>query len=411
MTAAFAPSTGALALRGLIATILGTLVFGLLIARGAGALDSGIHVATVLPAAAGKISENAPVFYSGIRVGEVRTVTGATGDDARTGTVGQTGEPGSAVEMLLDPEQARRIPSDAAVRAVPRTLFGDIRIELVPPEQISRLGLAEDATLAPDTSPEAVQLYDVFTRATALIESIRPEYLQTTLTTLAQTLDGRGETLGRIIERADSAGRDLLPAAQTAADHGAQIVALAEDAASASPEVVEILDQATRLSEIISDRPGSLRVLLDAGLGAAESAVDTLGRTNPNAILVVGDAAVTTGDIATDPHGIVRTLEALEPMGTNGAQVFASGRFTITAVPSFQRPMPYGPQDCPVYAGVPSAHCGPARPEQPRPPLPAEEQPALEQFQAASGQPGTGTSTPGTTMLAPLLRGTVVTPR
>lgn len=406
MTAAIAPSTGALALRGLIATIVGTLVFGLLIARGAGALDSGVHAAAVLPAAAGKIPENAPVFYSGIRVGDVRTVTGAT-----TAAGGAAGEPGSAVEMLLDTEQARRIPSDAAVRAVPRTLFGDIRIELIPPPQISRLGIAEDATLAPDTSPEAVQLYDVFTRATELIESTRPEYLQTTLTTLAQTLDGRGETIGRIIERTDTAGRELLPAAQTAADHGEQIAALAEDAAAASPDVVEILDEATRLSEIVSDRPGSLRLLLDAGLGAANSGADTLGRTNPNAILFVGDVAATTGDIATDPHGIVRTLEALEPMGTSGAQVFASGRFNITAVPSFQEPMPYGPEDCPVYDGVPSASCGPARPERPRPPVPAEEQPALEQFQAAAGRPGTGTSTPETTMLAPLLRGTVVTPR
>src|SRR5699024_2451290 len=189
-------------------------------------------------------------------------------------------------------------------------------------------------------------------RANDLLVSIRPERLQVALTAMARALDGRGEMLGRVIEDADRAGEHLSPALENAASASGDIAYLAEDLASAGPEIVGTLEEATRLSQVVLDRPGSLSRLLDAGLAATRSGALAADRTVPGAITLAHDTGEVFDRTATDPHGVIRTLYALRPMGEAGTAAFSTGRFAITAVPSFADPMPYGPEDCPRYPGL-----------------------------------------------------------
>lgn len=415
-----------LAVRGLVAVVVAVVVAVFLVARGAGVLDSGATVSAVLPAAAGRIPVHAPVHHLGVKVGDVRSsVGGVPGDDD---------EPGTEIEVLIGDDHAHSIPSDVVVRAVPRTLFGDVRLDLVAPAgrdgQASRQGavttLSDGDRLLADRSDEAVLLYDVFTRASDLLVSIEPERLQVTLTALARALDGRGEILGRVIEDADRAGEQLSPALENVADASAGIAYLAEDLASASPEIVQTLEEATRLSQIVLDRPGALGRLLDAGLGATTSGALMADRTVSGAITLVHDTGVVFDHTARNPHGVLRTLRSLRPMGEAGAAAFSTGRFAITAVPSFADPMPYGPEDCPRYPGLPGSTCGPAAAEDPDPGLTvdaASERDVLRELQAAAASepgspvpppaadPAAGPDTAAWTMLGPLVRGTEVTIR
>ena len=406
-----------LAVRGLVATVVAVVVAVFLVARGAGLLDRGATVTALLPSDAGRIPVNAPVYHLGVKVGDVReSVGGVPGDD---------GEPGTEVAMLVADEHADRIPADAVVRAVPRTLFGDVRLDLVSPAGRSRSTAATlgdgDRPLA-DRSDEAVLLYDVFTRASDLLSSIKPDRLQVTLTALDRALDGRGELLGRMIEDADRAGADLAPALENAAAASADIAYLAEDLAEASPGILDTLQEATRLSQIVLDRPGSLGRLLDAGLATTRSGVVMADRTVAGAITLVHDTGEVFDVTARNPHGVIRTLYAMRPMGEAGYAAFETGRFAITAVPSFADPMPYGPEDCPSYPGLAGSTCGgPVRPDR-DPGLTvnaASEREALRELQAAAASdpgspvpppadPAAGPDAAAWTMLGPLVRGTEV---
>ncbi len=433
-----------LAVRGLVASVVAVVVAGLLVARGAGALDSGAVVTATLPPDAGRVPVHAPVHHQGVEVGDVRASEGVrTGDDD---------EPGTRIEMLIGSDHIDAIAADVVVRVVPRTLFGDVRLDLVPPatgDATARTAptaaaLSDGDSVPADRSAEAVQLYDVFTRANDLLVSIRPERLQVALTAMARALDGRGEMLGRVIEDADRAGEHLSPALENAASASGDIAYLAEDLASAGPEIVGTLEEATRLSQVVLDRPGSLSRLLDAGLAATRSGALAADRTVPGAITLAHDTGEVFDRTATDPHGVIRTLYALRPMGEAGTAAFSTGRFAITAVPSFADPMPYGPEDCPRYPGLDGSTCGPAGGgragggqgdgERPGPTVRAAgERDALRELQAvaAGGDPGPGAgpspdpgldpaadadpeADPGAaawTMLAPLVRGTEVTVR
>ncbi|MET3860500.1 phospholipid/cholesterol/gamma-HCH transport system substrate-binding protein [Dietzia sp. 2505] len=414
-----------LAVRGLVASVVAVALAGVLIARGAGALDTGATVTAVLPSEAGRVPVHAPVHHLGVKVGDVRSSLGdVSGDDD---------EPGTRIEMLIAPEHAERIPSDVVVRAVPRTLFGDVRLDLVTPGEPGTTrtagGLDSGDVLTADRSEEAVLLYDVFTRASDLLVSIEPGRLQVTLTALDRALDGRGEMLGRVIGDVDRAGEHLSPAWEETAGASSAIAYLAEDLAAAGPVILETLQEATRLSQIVVDRPDSLARLLDAGLAVTGSGAHMADRTVTGAIRLVDDTGVVFDRTARNPHGVIRTLYAMRPMGEAGEAAFSTGRFTITAVPSFSDPMPYGPEDCPRYPDLAGSTCsGAASPDRGagrgpgRTVAAASERDLIRELQAAAAsEPGSPVPPPADpaaapdaaawTMLGPLVRGTEVTIR
>lgn len=428
-----------LILRGVVFSVVAVVVGVLLVGRGAGLFDTGAMVSSILPSKAGRIPVNAPVYYQGVRVGDVRSSEGTrvpvTGVGAGAGAGYAAGddaaEPGTRIEMLIGDEFAPHIPADVLVRVVPRTLFGDIRLELVtpggpvtdPPSSLSAATLDSGEELRADTSDEAVLLYDVFTRASDLLAATNPQDLQITLTALARALDGRGELLGRMIADTDRAGADLLPALENSAAASPAVARLTEDLAGASPEILETLEEATRLSRFVLDRPGSLGRLLDAGLAATRSGVVTADQTVPGTIQLVNDTGVVFDRTARDPHGVIRTLYAMQPMGEAGAAAFSTGRFNITAVPSFADPMPYGPQDCPRHPDLAGSTCTGAPVPEHDPGLTinaAGEREYLRELQAAAAsEPGLPVPPPAEvdpsaaawTMLGPLVRGTEVTIR
>lgn len=430
-----------LIIRGVAFTVVAVVVAVLLVGRGAGLFDSGATVSSVLPAQAGRVPVHAPVYHLGLKVGDVRASEGvAVGGTAAGVGAGGGGrddddvEPGTRIDMLIGEDFADRIPSDVLVRVVPRTLFGDVRVDLVAPGAPAGAALRAYAggptlrggeELRADTSDEAVSLYDVFTRASDLLVAIEPEKMQITLTALARALDGRGEMLGRTIDDADRAGAELSPALETAAAASPDMAYLAEDLADASPEIIATLEEATRLSQIVLDRPGSLRRLLEAGLAVTGSGAALADRTVAGAIQLVDDTGVVFDRTARNPHGVIDTLYALRPMGEKGAEVFSTGRFNITAVPSFADPMPFGPQDCPRYPGLDGSTCTGAAAPAYDPGLTinaAREREYLRELQAAAASepgspvpppedPSLDPSTAAWTMLAPLVRGTEVTIR
>lgn len=120
-----------------------------------------------------------------------------------------------------------------------------------------------------------------------------------------------------------------------------------------------------------------------------------------------GDRILDT--VAQGRAGLSRTLEGLDTFGAKGARIFSTGKFSITAVPSFAEPMPYTAADCPRYPGMAGANCGNAVVG-----ASESEREALSNVERAASGAGAEPAAhsdpnPATTMLlAPLLRGTEV---
>lgn len=339
------PTTGALALRGLLAAVVVAAALAAVVAYGNGAFSSDPEVTARVPAEAGLLTGSVGVRYQGVPVGEVSGVDSGTG--------------ASTVHMRIDADALGRIPADVQVRVAPRTLFGDVVLELVPAAGADAAGpapasgpLRPGAELRTDTSPEAVVLYDVYRRSMELVDRLEPQRMQTALTAAASALSGRGAVLGRSLDRLAGAAGVLTPVAHRLLGHAPQLAEAAEAAQRATGDLLGLGDDLTALSGVVLDRPGALARLFSAA-GATAGTVQALAAEDAAPLTrAVTRSAPAMAAVSADPGAVADSLDALRAFAGKGAAAFSTGRFGITAVPSFADPMPYTPADCPRYGAL-----------------------------------------------------------
>ncbi len=334
-----------LALIGLVSTVILVVSGALLVASGAGSLSRDPRVTATLPAEAGLIFGSAGVRYQGVHVGSLVEL--------------DAGVTSSRLTMQIDAAQISEIPASVRVRVVPRTLFGDVFLELVPPEDPERgPRLAEGTELSVDTSSESVQLANLYYRTADLMEQLRPEQLSVALDAMSQALQGRGAALGETIDRMSTLAIELGPLVDAGMAAAPRVATVNEALSAATDDVVTIMANVSELSQVVLEREDGIRRLLSGGASLGQEGAALLSANTDNMIAVVRNGAPVVGTFAGNTTGLDETLRYLSIFGGAGARVFSSGRFDITAVPDFSDPMPYTAEDCPRYPGMDGANCG-----------------------------------------------------
>ena len=82
-----------------------------------------------------------------------------------------------------------------------------------------------------------------------------------------------------------------------------------------------------------------------------------MAKQRKNLITIVDSTGIILGTVADNPSGITRTVLEASKFGKAGTILFSSGRFNITAVPTFSEPQPYSAADCPTYGSMRGAQC------------------------------------------------------
>jgi phospholipid/cholesterol/gamma-HCH transport system substrate-binding protein len=411
------------AVRGLIAVVVGLVVAVALVLRGTDSLSRNPVVTVAIPASAGLINGEAPVRYTGVNVGRIAGI--------------DSGTESSVVSLEIDSASIDLIPADVVARVVPRTFFGDIYIQLVDPAPESGAPadpLEAGDTIVVDQGPDAVALYSIYTKLVAVLDSMQPQKLQTALTALGQALDGRGDTIGRVVDRLGSVTTTLTPATEQFLDATPEFREVMTALDAATPDVIATLAAATSVSQSVSDNRDSIARMLDSASGFASVANGFFTERQAAVTTVVDSAGIILATTAANPEGLTATLAGAQSFGAAGGRVFSTGKFNITAVPSFADPFTYTGADCPQYGTMTGDYCsgGPS-------PRQAQAQASDPQVRAAGaraaapvvdtakesdalglleshlrGIPGLGGADPNpatVTMLGPLVRGNEVTVR
>ncbi|MFC4604738.1 MCE family protein [Rhodococcus kronopolitis] len=400
-------SRAALALRGVLAVLAVTVIGTVMVMRGSGSLHRDPEVSVAIPATAGLISGEAPVRYSGVNVGRISGI--------------DSGTTSSTVRLQIDADSISLIPATVLARVVPRTFFGDIYIQLVDdPTATGSSSLSDGAEIGVDTGPEAVALYGVYTKVIAVLDHMQPQKMQAALTELGKALDGRGETVGRIVDRLDSASRILTPPAQQFLDVAPELRSVMRDLDAATPDVIATLSAATSVSQDLVDHRDGVAATFGSAAGFASVATAFAGEQRERITTVLNSAGTILATTAANPAGLVDTLAKAKSFGAAGARVFSTGKFDITTVATFSDPLPYDASDCPRYGAETSAGCvgsaaAPATPGESGVVDGAREAPALKVLQdrvlGATARPDAAPNPATVVMLGPLVRGNEVTVR
>jgi phospholipid/cholesterol/gamma-HCH transport system substrate-binding protein len=328
-----------------------------------------------------QLNPGADVKLHGVVVGEVREIN----------TRGR----GARVTLALNPDLTPRIPADVSARLLPKTLFGERYVALVPPATASAHGIRAGATIPQDRSTSAVELERVLDNALPLLQSIRPDKLAATLAALATALEGRGDRLGRTLSTLDGYLAELNAEMPTIAEDVRRLVTVLDTYADAAPDLLALLRDVTVTANTVSEQREQLGALLADTTGAADATTLFLLRH--------GDQLIQLGDVtrpvlellaAYSPEYpcLLGTLVAVQPRAD---EVFRDGRMHITLEITRDGGKYVPGRDEPVYG----ARNGPDCHGMPNPPVPAPGYPINDGYDYGAG-PGTArrvpVGTPGT---------------
>lgn len=211
---------------------------------------------TVTSARAGLVMEpDAKVKLRGVQVGRVDSIS-LDGDQAN-------------LTLAMDPGQLSKIPSNARVEIKSTTVFGAKYVDIVIPDDPSSQPIQEGAVIASDSV--TVEFNSVFEHLSEVLAQVEPEKLNATLGAISTALNGRGESLGEVLELGDSYLKKMnpvLPQLQEDLVRAGEVTNLYADVA---PDLLRILDNATATSGTIVDEEANLDLLLLNVTGLADT--------------------------------------------------------------------------------------------------------------------------------------------
>lgn len=243
-----------------IAAIAGVVALAVVMFRG-GFADT-VRVTVLSPRAGLVMYPDAKVKMRGVTVGKVAAV-----DERPDGL--------AAIQLAIDADQVRRIPSNVTVDIASTTVFGAKFIEFLPPAQKSASSIHAGQIF--DSGHVTVEINTIFERLTAVLGRIEPEKLNETLGAIAGATNGRGEQVGQMLTDLDSFLAKIQPALPALSREIAAGPNVAASYGDAAPDLLSTARNATTISRTVVDEQANLDALLVNAIGLADVGNQVLG--------------------------------------------------------------------------------------------------------------------------------------
>src|SRR3954447_7992662 len=230
------------------------------------------HVTVHIGRAGLQLLPGSDVKERGIIVGSVESIS-STGD-------------GADIKLRLKPSAAAQIPDNVHVRLLPKTLFGEKYVDLVPPSQPSGSHLTDGAVISEDQTAPTLEIDEALNDLLPTLRAVPPADLNRTLTALATALSGRGDELGATIEDTDAWLRAFNPHLPQLQHDLAALATVSRTYADAAPALLRMLGNLTVTSNTVVQQQQQISAFLHDVTGAADATHDLLARNADNLIAV-----------------------------------------------------------------------------------------------------------------------------
>jgi phospholipid/cholesterol/gamma-HCH transport system substrate-binding protein len=306
-----------------------------------------------------QILAGAEVKVHGVVVGEVRRIT-SDGHEA-------------TLRMALDRAQVDRIPGNVSARLLPKTLFGERYVALVPPEGHPAAPLHSGSVISQDRTSAAIELERVLDNLLPLLQTIKPDKLATTLGAIAEALRGNGDRIGQDLVAADTYLTAINKEMPAIADDVRKLAGVLDTYDGAMPDLLAILRDATVTANTVTEQRTQLAAFLAATTNAADTTQFFLDRHDDQIIRVGAVSRPVLELFAKYAPAFKCTTEGLVNLQPQAEKVFSGGRMHIT-VEVNQNNGKYEPGDEPVYGAKDGPGCqGLADPAVPAPEFPIND--------------------------------------
>ncbi|WP_443071564.1 MCE family protein [Streptomyces sp. WMMC940] len=300
-----------------------------------------------------QLEPQADVKLRGLLVGEVRGVR-ADGEKA-------------SLDLALNPEHVPRIPSDVRARLLPKTLFGEKYVDLVPPGGTRARAIRAGDVITQDRTAVGIEVQQLMNDLLPLLRTVRPAELNATLTAFSTALEGRGDRIGANLARVEDYLRRLNPHMPSLQEDISRFADVAEVYGDAAPDLMRILRNTLTTSRTVVEKREQLAALFTSTTGAANTANGFLDDNGERLITLGRVSRPTLALFARYSPEYPCLLDGLVRQEAASAQTFRGGKMRITL--EFVHPRPgYRPGEEPRWGERSGPDChGMPRPRVPAP--------------------------------------------
>jgi phospholipid/cholesterol/gamma-HCH transport system substrate-binding protein len=345
-----------------VAGVAYVLVIGLLIGLSIAIYQKVFTPVTWVTIKADRAGLQLPKFgdvrMHGVLVGQIRSIS-------------QDGKQ-AVIKLGLDPSAAKEIPSNVDAEILPTTLFGQKYVAFVDPTAPEGRGLRSGTVIPADRVRTSVELESVLGQLYPILEAVRPQDLNSTLTALSTALDGNGERLGATISDLGSYLRTMNVHLPTLHEDIKAFADVAHDYDLAAPDLVKLLSNATTTAKTVTAEQDNLKGLFGSVTGLSYATTSLLSH-NEAGIDTEAKLAVPLFKLLADySPEYPCLLEGLDLYTDNLNQIFRNSRVSQTMTLGGTQKPAYTRADRPEYgeighgpwcAGLPEVAKNPASPK------------------------------------------------
>ncbi|MDT7704552.1 MAG: phospholipid/cholesterol/gamma-HCH transport system substrate-binding protein [Pseudonocardiales bacterium] len=260
------------------------LLIALAIGKYAGAFDSGVPVTLKVDTVGNQLADGGDVKVRGLIVGSIKQIS-TEGD-------------GATVQLSIDPKMVDQIPADVTARLLPKTLFGEKFVSLVPPADPTSQRIAAGDVIGQDRSQSAREVDQVLNHLLPLLQAVKPQQLATTLGSLSQALQGRGTELGQTLVQLNTLLDGLNPSIPDLQDDVTQLADFSQNLSDAAPDLLNALNDFTVTSKTIVDQKDGLAQTFSSLTGASDDLKAFLDANGENLISLTAASRPTLATLA-----------------------------------------------------------------------------------------------------------------
>ncbi|MGW5665007.1 MCE family protein [Streptomyces sp. NPDC003758] len=240
------------------------------------AFTSVVRVTLQADSLGDQLEPRADVKLRGLLVGEVRAVH-ADGTKA-------------TLDLALKPQYVTFIPSDVHARLLPKTLFGEKYVDLVPPADDTARPIRAGDVIAQDRTKAGIELQRLMNDLLPLLRTVQPGELNATLSAFATALEGRGDRIGDNLTRVEAYLRRLNPHLPSLQEDISRFADVAQVYGDAAPDLMAILRNTVTTSRTLVEKKDELAAALRTTAAVADTGRDFFDEN--------GDRLITLGQVS-----------------------------------------------------------------------------------------------------------------
>jgi len=222
------------------------------------------------------------VTFNGVEIGRVSGVS----------AINQNGEPMAEVNLDVDKQFTKLIPSNVDAQIKATTVFGNKYIAFSSPAKPSSQPLVPSKPI--QVSGVTTEFNTLFETVVQVTQKVDPIKLNQTLTAAAQALDGLGERFGQSIENGNTILADVNPLLPRLRQDNQRLADLADIYADASPDLFDGLKNAVTTAKTLNELQGTVDQTLMAAVGFGNTGGEVFEKAGPYLVRSSADLVPTS---------------------------------------------------------------------------------------------------------------------